>query len=321
MSCILVTGGTGFLGSRVVSKLLSEGHNVRFSGRNKAAAAPLEDRGAVFVQQDLSCAEDFDLTGVDAVIHCAALSSPWGRFEDFYATNVSGTEKLCRAASNAGVGRFIHVSTPSIYFDFRDRLDIRETDPLPRRLANDYARTKLLAEQAVVAYSAKGLNTIILRPRGIFGRGDTSILPRLMHANATTGIPFFRNGRFLMDLTHVDNVVHAIQCALSSSACAGAVFNVSNGEPACFSDLLQMIAQFSGTKLNLRAVNYTMADLLAGAMELVSRGTGREPTFTRYTLGLLAFSQTLNIDAARNDLGYSPVVSLQDGLAEALAPT
>lgn len=329
---IYVSGGTGFLGSETVRLLVERGYEVSFAGRNEAASQELCAMGAKFIRGDLRELDKRDLRkqlhDIDAVVHCAALSSPWGKFEDFFEINVKGTEKLSEAALDSGVKRFIFISSPSIYFDFKDRLNIKESDAIPSRQACHYARSKVLAEQAVAAFGQRGLPGLIIRPRGIFGKADRSILSRLLRANKTTGIPFIDGGKFLVDITHVRNVAEAIYLALALGAESMEkhenkhpklnlpVFNISNDEPLSFDQLLQELSQALQMKLKLRPISYPLAELMARSMELSAVFSGREPVLTRYTLGLLAFSQTLNIEAAKSTLNYRPQVSLKQGFAE-----
>ncbi|HEY5234688.1 MAG TPA: NAD-dependent epimerase/dehydratase family protein, partial [Rhabdochlamydiaceae bacterium] len=119
-------------------------------------------------------------SNADGVVHLAALSSPWGRYNDFFQVNVEGTRTFVNAALHAGVKRFVHVSTPSIYFDFKDRLDIPEEQKLPTKNVNAYATTKKMAEAVVDEAFSQGLPCITLRPRAIFGPHDQTVFPRVL---------------------------------------------------------------------------------------------------------------------------------------------
>lgn len=147
----IVTGATGFLGGRLAKQLHGLGWEVTAVGRDIMKGAELSREGIRFVSLDL---RDKDMVidlceGQDAVFHCAALSAPWGAYEVFYSCNVTATEHLLEGSLRHGVGRFVHVSTPSVYFNFKPRLLVSENDPLPHRYANAYAQTKRLAELAV----------------------------------------------------------------------------------------------------------------------------------------------------------------------------
>ena len=225
---ILVTGGTGFLGKRLAFKLQTLGYDVTLLGRNRIIGNELAAKGLQFLPIDL-IDKEATLTackGKDYVFHCGALSSPWGKYQQFYNANVLGTRNIIQGCQKYGIQRLIHVSTPSIYFDFSHRLNISENDPLPSKLANHYAATKLLAEAEINQAHQQGLPVITIRPRGIFGPGDNAILPRLIKANNKTGIPLINEGKAYIDMTYIDNVVDALLlCQNAPNHLLGRVFD------------------------------------------------------------------------------------------------
>lgn len=177
---ILVTGATSGLGRNAVHSLAQSGQAVRATGRNLAQGAALEQAGIAFVRADLARASDVEvdrlLEGVDAVWHCAALSSPWGRAADFQAANVDATQRLALAAARRGVPRFVHVSTPSIYFDYQHHRELPETYRA-RRPVNHYAASKAQAEKVILDIAAQHAATtfVMLRPRGLFEIGRAHV--------------------------------------------------------------------------------------------------------------------------------------------------
>ncbi len=321
---VLVTGGTGFLGRHLVWRLADAGHDVVFSGRDAGKAHEVTSRatrpvaftalrhGANDAQATLTRAA----AGADAIVHCAALSSPWGRRVDFHAANVLSTAEVLAAAQANGVARLVHISTPSLYFAFRDRLGVREDEPLPPPV-NDYAATKREAEQLVRAASVP---SVILRPRGIFGAWDETLLPRLLRLLRRDRFPLFNGGDALIDLTHVDNVVDAIELALALPNPAADTFNVSNGQPRRAADLFAELARTFGLPWRPRHVPLAVGLALARACELAGRvARGWEPPITRYSVGTVAFSQTLDLRHARERLGYAPRVDLDEGIVRTAA--
>ena len=209
---ILVTGATGFLGKRLALRLSELGYEVTATGRNTLVGVDLEKQGICFRKTDLQDTESIinACKNKDYVFHCGALSSPWGKYKDFYNTNILGTKNIIQGCKENSVKRLIHVSTPSIYFDFKDKLNISEKDPLPDKPVNDYAKTKLLAEQEIDKAHQEGLPVITIRPRAIFGPGDTSILPRLIKANNKRFIPVIGDKKVLVNITYVENAVDAL---------------------------------------------------------------------------------------------------------------
>jgi len=310
---IVVTGATGFLGRAFSILAMKAGHKVIGLGRDVDKGRELERDGVPFCECDLMNEERMHaLFGVSqVVVHCAALSSPWGRREDFWRANVEGTRKVVYAAQKAGIRRLVHVSTPSIYFEFRDRLGVKEGDPLPRPV-NDYAMTKLVAEHVV---RDRIEDAVIIRPRGIFGAGDTTLLPRLERVASKGVMPLFRGGESLVDLTHVDDVAQALLIAATKEGVAG-TYNVSQGDPIRVRDLIETVLGARGIPFRWRDVPVGPALLAARAAESVCKLLPRmpEPPVTAYGIGLLAYSQTLDISAARDVLGWQPSKGIREAL-------
>jgi nucleoside-diphosphate-sugar epimerase len=311
---IAVTGATGFLGGRVVAEALARGHEVVALGRDVSRGAALAKSGARFYRCDLADAATMRrrFEGADAVVHSAALSSPWGTRKAFEAANVVGTRNVVQAADRSGVRRLVHVSTPSIYFEFTDRLGIREDDPLPKPV-NEYARTKLLAETEAAAF---GGELFVLRPRGIFGPGDTTILPRLLAAARKGGLPLLRGGNALVDLTYVDVVADAVIRAVEAPAEARGTYNVTNGKPVAVKWLVERVTSCLGVKFLWKPAPVSLTIAAARGLELAARIDPRkpEPRVTAYGVGLLAYSQTLDISAARDRLGWTPGIPIDEAL-------
>lgn len=318
---IVVTGGTGFLGRHVVWRCAGEHCEVVFTGRNPVAAHDIlhhaagkvlwlpVDHGTNNAQTALMQAAQ----GADVVIHCAALSSPWGRWAEFHRANVASTAEVLAACHGLGISRLIHLSTPSLYFGFADRVNIREDAVCPPP-ANDYVRTKAEAERLIRANPPP--QTVILRPRALFGPWDQTLTPRLLRMMAHGSLPLMRGGKALLDLTYIDNAVDAVWLAATRVLPRRlSTYNVSNGEPMALLQLLTLIAGEFGLPLRTRRLPWPLISLLARVLETAAllRG-GKEPLFTRYTAGVLAFSQTLDIGALRNELGYVPRVSIEEGL-------
>ncbi|MEI7026785.1 NAD-dependent epimerase/dehydratase family protein [Paenibacillus sp. y28] len=315
----LVTGGTGFLGSRLALRLHEAGWEVTATGRRKDQGDALQRKGIRFFPADLRDEERTAAAcrGQQAVFHCGALSASWGPYRDFYDCNVKGTEHIIAGCKRHEVERLIHVSTPSVYFGGADRTNVRETDGVLRRQASAYAATKRLAELAVERACSEGLPAVMIRPRALFGPGDTTILPRLIEASRTQGIPLIDGGGALIDLTYVDNAVEALlRCQAAPDDIIGRAYNITNGEPMPFVEAAEKLFGKLGLPLRYKPLPYAATYSAAALMELASwlLPGGREPRLTRAVVGMLGRSQTLDIQAARKDLGYSPVISVDAGM-------
>jgi nucleoside-diphosphate-sugar epimerase len=321
---VLITGATGCLGGAAARRFASAGFEVTASGRRPDLGQRLLEDGVSFRPADLTDARAVDrlVQGHDAVVHCGALSSTWGSSAAFDRVNVEGTRHVVAAAEQHQVRRVVLVSTPSVYFDGTDRLNISECDPLPRRPANAYAASKRAAEAILADAQRRGLGAITLRPRAIFGPGDTTLLPRLLRVASRGWLPLVDAGRAIVDLTYVENVVDALLAAVHApGAVDGGVYNISNGEPWRVRDVLRAFLTGVGLHVRYVAVPFRAAYAAAAVLELAAQlQPGRpEPMLTRMAVGVLGRSQTLCIDAARRDLGYTPRVSIGDGIQRTVA--
>jgi nucleoside-diphosphate-sugar epimerase len=314
---ILVTGASGFIGSHVVRHLHSRGHDVVATGRDAQRLSEFSDIRCSVVSADLSADPIESLTaGCDAIVHCAARASPWGEVAQFRRDNVLATERLIVSARAAKtVSRFVFVSSPSIYFKWEDQFNRDETFAPPDSWPTNYAETKWLAECAV--REAADLGPIILRPRAVFGPRDNAIVPRLVAVARRGFFPLPGGGRAWTDVTYVENVCIAVALALQSSReVEGCAFNITNGEPIQFRDLLVRLFGALDIKTRFLPIPRRLAVALARFSERIALAIpGKpEPKLTTYGVGLLGYSQTLCIDAARACLGYRPAVSLNLGL-------
>jgi len=255
------------------------------------------------------------LTGADILIHCAGKVSPTGRYKDFYEANVSLTELLLKASVQAKLKRFVYVSTPSVYVENFDHLNISEAGPLPLKPINHYASTKKMGEDLVLQYHLQGLTGIAIRPQGLIGPFDQTFLPRLMSLAKKGILPIIGSGRTMTDLTIASNVVDALELvSFAPNEVCGKVYNISNGEPVVFYDFLRRILR----KLNLPVreirIPLQLAFAMANVLETAFSFSEKEPPLTKYTVCAMGRSRTLDISRARNLLGYNPRIGLAEGV-------
>ena len=318
MARILVTGASGFIGAHVTRALAAAGHDVLASGRDPSRLATTAGSIANTSPVDLADGPlDHLVAGRDAVVHCAALSTPWGPREAFQRANVIATERLLRAAARRRVPRFVHFSSPSIYFRLADQFDIDERFELPTRWINAYAESKWQSELSVAGGDHADMTRIILRPRAVFGEGDRAIFPRILALAQRGWFPYIDGGNAIIDTTYVGNVADAVLAALDLPACADPlVFNLSNGEPMPVRELLQEL--FDALRMRVRPLYLSrgLALALGTAAESMAHliPSRPEPRLSRYGVGILGYSQTLDITHARRVLGYRPRVSVSEGI-------
>lgn len=318
MEKVLVTGATGFLGKYLTEQLLADGYEVLALGRNKAAGEVLERMGAIFCPGDFTdkeaCATYFK--DVEYVVHAGALSTVWGTWEAFYNTNVAGTKTVCELCLEYGVKRMVYISSPSIYSGKEHRFDIKESEYDKGNELNFYIKSKILSEEVIREFDKKGLDTVTLRPRGLIGIGDTSLIPRILNANGKIGIPLFHGGENYVDITCVENVAYAVALALKAPGVKGDVFNITNGEPMRFKVILEQFLAAIDEEPKYLKLPFGLAYGIASLIETIYRVFRKkgEPMLTRYTVCTLAFSQTLDITKAKEKLGYAPKITLGEGI-------
>ncbi|MDF1679606.1 NAD(P)-dependent oxidoreductase [Ponticaulis sp.] len=320
MTTVLVTGATGFLGGALTRRLLLDGVRVVALGRNQNKLSDLQSLGATTLQCDLAdLPDDMRPESCDIVVHAAALSSPWGRAADFERANITGTANALRLAERVSARRFINISSPSVYFRFADQDRLREDDPLPAPV-NAYADTKRRAEYLVS--EASEFETVTLRPRGLYGPGDTALLPRLLKAAKTRPLPLMRGGEAATDLTFVDDVVESILAAMGApSSVSGQAFNISGGVALPVKMVAECAGEKAGIDVRWRRVPWPLVKTFATASEHACAMLPKrpEPAVTAYSAGLFAFRQTLNIQKAEQLLGWRPKVSFDEGLEKTFA--
>lgn len=311
---IIVTGATGFLGQHVVKRFKREGYEPFALGRNQKVGSQLQTSHIPFIPTELS-----DLSQVmdafstakspDYVVHCAALSSPWGSYKEFFSANVLATKHIIQACSEFKVKRLIYISTPSIYFNYQSRLLVKEHDPLPEKMVNSYAETKKIAEECVLD---SDIPSVILRPRGIFGPGDTVLFPRLLRS--LNRLPLIDGGNAVMDITYVENVVDSILLALFAQSSHRQCYNITNDQPMRFIDLIRLLCNKLEVHFSTKQVSFKKAYFIARWIEGIYKlFPFSEPPITCYGVGLLAKSMTLDISKARKELGYAPRISIDEG--------
>lgn len=248
----------------------------------------------------------------DCVIHCAAKTADWGKYKEFYATNVIGTRNIIKACKAHQINKIIFISTPSVYFTGQDRYNIGESDPLPRKQFN-YGKTKLMAEKDLLSLCPEGFQVIIFRPRAIYGPYDRTIVPRILQLSQKKRFPLINQGKALMDITYVGNF---IENSLSAPHHAwNDIYNISNGDPIHFKKMVALVLKIYIRPFNPKNVSEPIARSIAGIMECLSTLPfgNKTPAMTKFTVGYMAKSMTMSIDKAKQKLHYSPQVNNQQG--------
>ncbi len=316
---ILVTGASGFIGSALCEELARHGHSVRaldLSPPPTDLATPVE-----LVQGDVTdpavCADA--VRGCDAVCHLAARVGDWGPARSYFAVNVGGTEALLRAAREAGVGRFVLVSTLAVHH-YGGHLHADERAPRDATI-NAYARSKIAAED-LLRDEAGPVEWVIVRP-GVFpfGPRDLTSFVHMASVAERGGLGTVNGGSALVTTAYVENLVHGLRLAVEHPAAADQVFVMGDPDPVSWRELFERIAgalDAPPPRLNLPEL---VAYPLAGTMELGYRALGirKPPLLTRYRVLLAARDCHFVSDKATRLLGYAPSVGLDEAITRTVS--
>lgn len=316
----LVTGGGGFLGTRIVEMLSARGDEVVVFGRRRYAHH--EQAGIQTIQGDLRDRDAVDRAceGMDVVFHAGALAGIWGSRRMFWDTNVTGTRHILDACHKHGVGRLVYTSSPSVVFGDEELCGVDETQPYSSRYLAHYPATKAEAERMVLAANGAALAAVGLRPHLIWGPGDPHLLPRVVARARTGRLIQVGDGENLVDITFIDNAAEAHLLAADAlgptARCAGRVYFISQGDPVALWPWLNEILEAVGAPTVHRTMSYRTAHRIGALLEVVYGAVRAksEPPMTRFLAAQLAQSHYFNIEAARNDFGYEPRVSTAEGM-------
>jgi nucleoside-diphosphate-sugar epimerase len=314
-----VTGGSGFIGGRLIERLRSEGWGIRALARSQSSADKVRAIGAGPVQGDLEdeAALRAGAVGCDVAFHAAAHLGEWGPREEFVKINVEGTKKVLRACRDAGVRRVVHVGTEAALLVGQPLVNADENVPLRPDSKALYSSTKAMAEQAVRAANGDGLETVVVRPRLVWGRGDTTILPSLVEAVKSGRFAWIGGGRHRTSTTHVENAVHGLLLGAEKGQ-PGGVYFVTDGEPVVFRDFITELLATQGVEVKDRNMPAGLAKLAAVAAENVWRvlPLKGDPPVTRLAVWLSSLECTIDTSHAHSELGYKPVKTIEEGMEE-----
>jgi nucleoside-diphosphate-sugar epimerase len=318
-STAFVTGGSGFIGGRLIERLVGEGVQVRALARSDTSASAVQARGAEAIRGDLADV-DAIIAGArdcDTAYHLAANTAGWGRWDDFVRDNVTGTKNVLAATRAAGVKRFVHCSSEAAVIAGAPRRSVDETAPLRPDSKAPYAATKAMAELAVEDANDNGFTTVVVRPRIVWGAGDTTVLPVMVEGARSGRFAWIGGGKQLTDVTHVDNLIEGLLLAALKGR-GGEAYFVTDGEPVVFREFVTALLCTQGFEAPNRSIPTWAAGALAVACEALWRAAPLpgQPPVTR--LGYWVWSQecTIDIGKARRELGYRPMKGRAEGLAE-----
>jgi nucleoside-diphosphate-sugar epimerase len=324
---ILVTGGGGFLGQALCRGLVERGHMV--SSFNRGHYPPLDALGVRQLRGDLA---DRDAVvaaakGCEAIFHNAAKAGAWGSRDSYHRANVLGTDNVLAACRAHGIDRLVYTSTPSVTHRATHPVAGGTADEVPYgdHVMAPYARTKILAEKAVLAANVATLATVALRPRLIWGPGDAQLLPRLAQRARAGRLRLVGDGSNLIDTTYIDNAAQAHFDAFDhlapGAACAGRAYFISNGEPRPAREIVNALLAAAGAPLVTKTLPFGVAYAIGAACEAAWTllPLAGEPPLTRFLAEQLATTHWYDMAPATRDFGYVPRVTIAEGLARLAA--
>jgi nucleoside-diphosphate-sugar epimerase len=315
---ILVTGGGGFLGGAIVRRLVEKGHVVTSISRN--LYPKLTQLGVRQIQGDIGDENTVERAceGINFVFHVAAKTGIWGPYQEYFHTNVTGTQNILAASQKKSVSGVVYTSSPSVVFDGSDMEGVDESVPYPTRYLAYYPKTKAMAERSVLQATHEGLQAIILRPHLVWGPEDTALVPRII-ARADR-LRIIGNGNNLVDTVYIDNAADAHILAadrlMKNPQLSGNIYFISQGNPIVLWEMVNRILDAASLPPVKRSISRPMAWWMGAFLEMFYKTfrIRKEPQMTRFLAEELATAHWFNIDAAKRDLGYFPRVSIEEGL-------
>ena len=316
---MLVTGGSGFVGSALCRRLHALGHDVIALARRPSPMLAAE--GIRTVIHDLAApAADSSLagifTGVGCVFHTAAHVKMWGPKGAFRAGNIVATDHVIAACREAGVPRLVFTSSPSVVATPAGLRGVDESQPYPAHFEAFYPETKAAAEQAVLAAHSAALRTIALRPHLIFGPGDTNLVPTILARGRAGRLVQVGDGSNLVDLTFIDDCVEAHGLAAAAlderPSAGGRAYFISQGTPVPLWGWIARVLELHSVAPVRRKISARLARVLATVAETTWRA-GRfksDPPLTRFLAEEMATDHYFDLSAARRELGYAPSLTV-----------
>jgi len=317
---ILVTGASGYLGRNIVRDFVARGVAVRGLARSDSSAKAVEKLGAIPVRGDVMDVTSLRaaMEGVTSLIHAAADTNHGRTTKAQEQTNLQGTRNVYETAHAAGVKRAVHISTEAVLMDGRPIVNADETWPLPAKPAGGYSRTKGGAERIALAANGDGMDVVVVRPRFVWGRDDTSALPQLVEAAKAGRLAWFGGGTYLTSTTHIANVVEGVRLALEKGR-GGEVYFLTDGDDVPFREwMTELLATQGVDTSSVKSVPRGVISFIVNTGELLAglSGGAISGPLSKQEYATVGNTVTLNIDKARRELGYVPVMTRAEGLAE-----
>lgn len=321
MTRFLVTGGGGFLGQYIVEQLVHRGDTVRSLSRTRYQS--LDRLGVEHIQGDVRDEEVVAdaCSGIDVVIHTAAVAGIWGPWDRYYSINTVGSRNVLAGCRKHNVPRLVYSSSPSVTFDGKDQNGVDESAPYPTSWLCHYPHSKAIAEREILEVNCDDLRTCALRPHLIWGPRDQHLIPRLLDRARSGKLRIVGDGANMIDMVYVENaatahILAADEMGENTTKTAGNSYFLSQGEPVNCWDWINELLTLAEIPPVTKKIPFRVAWHLGHAMELIYRIGAKtdEPRMTRFLAAQLATSHYFDISAAQQDFGYRPTISSSEGM-------
>ncbi len=318
MKQVFVTGGSGFVGQNLIPMLIEQGYNVKALARSTQALQKVERLGATGIKGDLTGAQQLTqgVAGCETVFHLAGSVNFFESGKELKKLHVDATERLLSVAKDAGVQKFIYLGASSVIMNGKPIVNADESF-VSNNIIDGYSRTKLQAENLVLKAATAAFQTVSIRPPMIWGKGDNTVLPGVVDAIKKGQMQLIESGKHRLSTAHVLNVCHALILADKREQ-SGKAYFITDGENTLFKEFMTKYVATQGVTLPDKAVSLGMAKFMASVMEFTWRTfklKGQPPLY-KALVNTLGLEFILNDGRARKELGYKPIVTIEEGLKQ-----
>jgi nucleoside-diphosphate-sugar epimerase len=324
---IFITGGNGFLGKAIIKMLLQQTDLGEIISVGRSPQPELKKIGVTTVVADICDKKkiiEFS-KGSDIIFHTAAKASIWGKYNDFYNTNVIGTENIIEACKVNNIPIVVYTSSPSVISSKNNIINGDETISYPKKYYSHYAKTKAIAESIIINAADKILKSVSLRPHLIWGPGDPHILPRIIEKASKNKLIRIGDKKNIVDLTYISNAAYAhikaAESLMDSYKISGKTYFISDDAPIILWEWIDNFLEQLGIPKVKKSLSINNAKRLGGIFENIYTLLQKknEPPITRFAAMQLGLSHFFDISAAKKDFSYHPIISNDDAIKTTIA--
>jgi len=313
-----VTGGTGFIGSRLVERLVKEKYRVKALVRPTSDCSRLEALGAELVRGDVTDPPESLRPGTEGathLFHCAATIDEWAPLSRMVRVNVEGLRNVLEAVRGSKLERFVHMSSAVVY-GAHDRVNVDESAPFVET-GDHYNHTKIACERVLRDFVREtGLRGVVLRPPYVYGERDRQFLPRVLSTLRNHAWVYLSGGTVPFTLACVENVIDACVLAASREEAVGEGFIITDGEAITRREFVEILCEEMGYERPTKSMPRVVAKALCPVSEGLAKllGAKEPPRLNRFRYKFAGVRLTFDISKARRLLGYEPHRAMHDCL-------